>query len=206
MKFKNPFQKTGPQNVYRTDVFCLDEQPVYVQLSCGTENAGVVAIGLLDPSVPVDENSLSTYLEDPDWWLGYIEDSSPQKAFLLLNTRGEKGPGTPTEEEGFGLVPMERTGDDHELTAQIQGVMANRSFIAAANRKRVWNIVFLTAGKDSEGNFEAFYVEDASFYGSLNVQRSTKTRKVYDLSIKYSTALTPELPFYAPASVFTLNA
>lgn len=192
------------EKLFRTDIFCEDDQPIYQQLECGSENAGVVAIGLLDPSVPVDENNVANYLEDPDWWNSYL-DSSPVKAFLLLNTRGEKGPGTPTEEEGFGLVSMERTGDDHELTAQIQGVMANRNFIAAANRRRNWNFVFLTGGRDTEGNFEAFYVENVSFYGSLNVPRSTKTRKVYDISIKYSTAMTPELPFFAPASIFTLN-
>jgi hypothetical protein len=207
MNFKNPFAKISGDTFnrcFRTDIFCTDDQPEYQQLECGSENSGIVALALLDPSVEVDENNLANYLESPDWWTDY-QESSPVKAFLLLNTRGEKSPGSPTEEEGFGLVSMERTGDDHELTAQAAGVMANRNFFAAANKRRKWNLVYVTAGRDSEGNFEAFYVEDVSFYGSVNVARSTKSRKVWDISAKWSTNLTPELPFYAPASIFTLN-
>jgi hypothetical protein len=207
MNFKNPFQKiTGEDfnRCYRTDIFCIDEVPVHVQLECGSELAGVVALALLDPSVPVDENSLATYLEDPDWWTGLME-ASPATAFLVLNTRGEKTPGTPTEEEGFGLVPTERTGDDHELVFDSQGVMSNRNFWAAVNKRRAWNLVYVTAGRDSEGNFEAFYVENVSVYASVNVQRSIKGRKFYTGSAKWSTAMTPELPFFAPASIFTLN-
>ena len=205
MKFRNPYQKIGPDDrCYRTDIFCVDDQPVHVQLECGSELAGVVALALLDPSVVVDENSLATYLEDPDWWNDQF-NASPQAAFLILNTRGEKSPGTPTEEEGFGLVPTERTGDDHELTFDSQGVMANRNFWAAANKRRNWKMVYLTAGRDTEGNFEAFYVENVSVYASLSVPRSTKARKFYTGSAKWSTAMTPELPFYAPASIFTLN-
>jgi hypothetical protein len=208
MKFKNPFQKvTGEllNRCFRADIFCVDEQPEHVQLECGSELAGVVALALLDPSVEVDENSLATYLEDPDWWTDRLENDSPQTAFLVLNTRGEKSPGTPTEEEGFGLVPTERTGDDHELTFDSLGVMNNRNFWAAVNRRRNWKMVYLTAGRDSEGNFEAFFVENVSVYASINVQRSTKARKFYTGSAKWSTAMTPELPFYAPASIFTLN-
>lgn len=186
------------------DIFCTDDQPEYQQLECGSELAGIVAIALIDPGVPVDENNLANYLEDPDWWQDLF-DASPVSAFLLLNTRGEKTPGTPTDDEGFGLVATERTGDDNELTFDIQGVMSNRDFWAAANRRRKWDIVYVTAGKDSDGNFEAFYVQNASVYASLNVPRSIKSRKFYTGSIKWSTAMTPELPFYAPASIFTLS-
>src|SRR5687767_1973045 len=125
MKFKNPFQKMV-ERLFRTDIFCTDEQEEHEQLECGSENAGVVALAFLDPSVEVDENSLATYLEDPDWWTDRLENDSPQTAFLVLNTRGEKPPGTPTEEDGFGLVPTEATGDDHELTFDSLGVMRNR--------------------------------------------------------------------------------
>jgi hypothetical protein len=204
MKFKNPFQKMV-ERLFRTDIFCTDEQEEHEQLECGSENAGVVALAFLDPSVDVDENSLATYLEDPDWWTDRLENDSPQTAFLVLNTRGEKTPGTPTEEDGFGLVPMESTGDDHELPFDSLGVMRNRNFWAGINRRRSWNLVYLTAGRDSEGNFEAFYVENVSVYASVNVPRSTKTRKFYTGRAKWSTAMTPELPFFAPASIFTLN-
>lgn len=203
MKLKLPFQKWR-ERLFRTDIFCTDEQEEHEQLECGSENAGVVALAFIDPSVPVDENSLATYLEDPDWW-DDLFNASPQQAFLVLNTRGEKTPGTPTEEDGFGLVPMEVTGDDHELTFDSLGVMRNRNFWAGVNRRRAWNMVYVTAGRDAEGNFEAFYVESVGVYASINVQRSTKTRKFYTGRAKWSTAMTPELPFFAPASVFTLN-
>lgn len=202
---RNPFKKFigPPDRCYKADIFCADDQPEYEQLECGSELAGVVAIALIDPDVDVDIESLETYLEDPDWWNARFEDS-PASAFLILETRGEKGPGTPTEEDGFGLIPTQRTGDDHELVFDATGVMRNRSFIAAANRRLKWDFVFVTAGRDGEGNFEAFYVENVSFYASLNVPRSTKTRKFYTGSVKWSTAMTPEVPFYAPKSIFTL--
>lgn len=186
------------------DIFCADDQPLHTQLECGSESGGIVAIGLLRPEVPVDIESLETYLEDPDWWTSLME-ASPEQAFLVLNTRGDKPMGTPTEEEGYGLVNTERTGSDHELTFDSLGVMANRNFWAAVNRRRNWKMVYLTAGRDSEGNFEAFYVTNVSVFADEVIERSTKSRKRYSGSAKWSTALTPAVPFYAPASIFELS-
>lgn len=186
------------------DIFCVDDQPEHVQLECGSELAGIIAVAFLLPDVDVDIESLETYLEDPDWWNDRFADS-PQSAFLVLNTRGEKSPGTPTEEDGFGLVPTERTGDDNELTFDSQGVMANRNFWAAINRRRNWKMVYVTAGQDADGNFEAFYVENVSAYASTNIPRSIKARKFMTASAKWSTAMTPEVPFYAPRSIFTVT-
>jgi len=186
------------------DIFCVDDVPDHVQEDCGSELAGVVALAFIEPSVEVDENNLANYLEDPDWWEARFNDS-PASAHLVLNTRGEKPAGTPTEEEGFGLVPTERTGDDSELTFDSQWVMRNRNFWAAINRRSKWDMVYVTAGRDADGNFEAFYVQNVSVYASVNVQRSIKGRKFYSGSAKWSSPMTPELPFYAPASIFTLN-
>lgn len=201
MKFNNPLALF---NRRMADIFCLDEQPVHIQLECGSESGGIVAIGLLRPEVPVDIESLETYLEDPDWWTSLME-ASPEQAFLVLNTRGDKPMGTPTEEEGYGLVNTERTGSDHELTFDSLGVMANRNFWAAVNRRRNWKMVYLTAGRDAEGNFEAFYVTNVSVFADEVIERSTKSRKRYSGSAKWSTALTPAVPFYAPASIFELS-
>lgn len=201
MKFNNPLALF---NRRMADIFCLDEQPVHIQLECGSESGGIVAIGLIRPTVPVDIESLATYLEDPDWWTSLME-ASPEQAFLVLNTRGDKPMGTPTEEEGYGLVNTERTGSDHELTFDSLGVMANRNFWAAVNRRRNWKMVYLTAGRDSEGNFEAFYVTNVSVFADEVIERSTKSRKRYSGSAKWSTALTPAVPFYAPASIFELS-
>jgi hypothetical protein len=200
MNFNNPLALFNRM----ADIFCLDEQPVHIQLECGSESGGIVAIGLIRPTVPVDIESLATYLEDPDWWNSLL-DASPEDAFLVLNTRGDKPMGTPTEEEGYGLVNTERTGSDHELTFDSLGVMANRNFWAAVNRRRNWKMVYLTAGRDSEGNFEAFYVTNVSVFADEVIERSTKSRKRYSGSAKWSTALTPAVPFYAPASIFELS-
>lgn len=186
------------------DIFCDVTQPAYVQLECGAELAGIVALAFIDPDTEVDTDNLAASLELASWWTGLV-DSSPAAAWLVLNTRGERNPGTPTEEDGFGLVPTERTGDDNELTFDATGVMNNRNFWAAINQKRNWKLVYLTAGRDEDGNFEAFYVENVSVYVSNNTPRSIKARKFYTGSAKWSTSMTPDLPFFAPASIFTLS-
>lgn len=201
MNFNNPLALFNRM----ADIFCVDDQPEHVQLECGSELAGIVAIALLLPTVEVDINSLATYLEDPDWWEDRLENDSPQSAFIVLNTRGEKAAGTPTEEDGFGLVPIERTGSDHELTFDSLGVMANQAFWAAVNRRRNWKMVYLTAGRDADGNFEAFYVTNVSVFADEVIGRSTKSRKFYTASAKWSTGMTPAVPFYAPASIFNLG-
>lgn len=187
------------------DLFCVDEQPEHVQLECGTELGGIVALGFILPSVDVDVDDLENNLEDPAWWTERINSDSPQSAFLVLNTRGSKAAGTPTEEEGYGLIATERTGSDHELTAESPGVMENRNFWAAVNQRRNWKMVYLTAGQDADGNHEAFYVENVSVFADELIEQSIKSRKRYSISAKWSTALRPAVPFYAPASVFDLD-
>jgi hypothetical protein len=186
------------------DIFCVNDQPAHVQLECGSELGGIVALAFLLPTVDVDIESLETYLEDPDWWAARAADS-PESAFIVLNTRGSKAAGTPTEEEGFGLVPTERTGADHELVFEVPGVMENRNFWAAINQRRNWKMVYLTAGRDGDGNYEAFYVTNVSVFADDMVEQSIKSRKRYSGSAKWSTAMKPAVPFYAPASVFELS-
>ncbi len=186
------------------DLFCIDEQPEHVQLECGSELGGIVALAFIKPEVDVDTTDLTNNLEDPDWWAGLI-DGSPQTAFPVLNTRGSKAAGTPTEEEGYGLVAMERTGSDHELVFESPGVMANRDFWASVNQRRNWKLVYLTAGRDSDGNYEAFYVTNVSVFADDVIEQSIKSRKRYSGSAKWSTAMRPAVPFYAPASVFELS-
>lgn len=186
------------------DIFCVDNQPEHVQLECGSELGGIVALALLLPDVDVDIESLETYLEDPDWWTARAADS-PQSAFIVLNTRGSKPAGTPTEEEGFGLVSMERTGADHELTFEVPGVMLNRDFWASVNQRRNWKLCYLTAGRDANGNYEAFYVTNVSIFADDAIDQSIKSRKRYSGSAKWSTAMKPAVPFYAPAATFELS-
>lgn len=199
--FKGPFGNA----IYMADLFCDEDQPDYVQLECGSELGGIIAIGLIKPGETVGENDTEKVinLEEETFWSGGM-GSSPQTMWVIKDTRGNLPAGTPTEEEGFGLIPTERTGDDRELTFEALGIMNNRDFVAATNKKRGWGLVYVTAGKDtSTGGYEAFYVENVSVYMSDMIEQSIKTRKRWAGSAKWSTDMTPGLPFIAPASIFT---
>ncbi len=190
------------------DIFCDEDQPDYVQFECGSELGGIIAIGLVKPGtiVGADDAAKLVNLEDETWWSDGI-GASPQESWVILDTRGNLPAGTPTEEEGFGLIPTERTGDDRELTFEALGIMQNRDFVAATNRRRGWGLVYVTAGKDTAtGGYEAFYVENVSVYMSDMIEQSIKTRKRWSGSAKWSTDMTPGLPFIAPASIFTTAA
>lgn len=186
------------------DFFCDIEQEDYVQLECGSELGGVIALGFIAPSAELGANeaAIIANLEDEDFWVDTLIGGSPQLGFVLKGTRGSLPAGTPTEEDGYGLVPTQRTGDDRELSFEVQGVMENRNFIAALNKKTDWGMVYVTAGKDGAG-YEAFYVSNVSVYASDLIEQSIKTRKRWSGSAKWSTDMTPGLPFIAPASVFT---
>lgn len=187
------------------DLFCDQDQPDYQQLECGSELGGVVAIGLIKPGTTVGENDTEKVanLEDETWWSDGAGDS-PQTHYIIKDTRGSLPAGTPTEEEGFGLISTERTGDDRELSFEALNVMDNRDFVAAVNKRRGWGLVYVTAGKDSSGGYQAFYVSDVSVYMSDMIEQSIKTRKRWSGSAKWSTDMTPGLPFIAPASIFTI--
>ena len=98
-------------------------------------------------------------------------------------------------------MPIERTGDDREATWEALGIMENRDFVAAVNKRRSWGFVYVTAQKDGTG-YEAFYVENTSIYMSDTVDQSIKSRKRWTGSTKWSTDMTPGLPFIAPATIF----
>ena len=142
-------------------------------------------------------------MQDDTWWSDG-QGASPVTHFVIQDTRGSLAAGTPTEEEGFGLVPTERTGDDREAVWEALNIMDNRDFVAAVNKQREWGFVYVTAGYDSSlSGYEAFYVDNVSIYMSDMIEQSIKTRKRWSGSSKWSTDMTPGLPFIAPASIFT---
>ena len=198
MNFNNPLALFNR----KADIFCDSDVPDWVQKECGVELGGIIAVGLIAPGTVVDEDNLAANLESASWWnTGF--SASPQTHWAILNTRGSLPAGTPTEEEAFGLVPTERTGDDRELTFEALGLMQNRDFVAAINKRRNWGLVYVTAGFSSDNDgYEAFYVKNVSIYMSDLIEQSIKTRKRWSGSAKWSTDMTPGLPFYAPASVF----
>jgi len=186
------------------DIFCEQNQPDYVQNECGSELGGVIALGLIKPSytIAATDSLIASTLALASFWTTALA-ASPQYAWVVRDVRGEVPAGSPTEEEGFGLTPTERTGDDRELTFDTLGVMDNRNFWSIANKKRNWQLVYVTAGRNSSGAYDAFYVSDVSLYVSDVVPRSIKSRKMWTGSAKWSTSMTPALPFSAPASIFT---
>lgn len=190
--------------ILNADLFCQEDQPDYQQLECGSELGGIIAIGLIKPGTAVGDNDSEKVdnLENEVWWADGI-GASPQFLWVMKDTRGSLPAGTPTEEEGFGLIPTERTGDDRELSFEALNVMENRDFVAATNKRRGWGLVYVTAGKDATGGYQAFYVEDVSVYMSDMIEQSIKTRKRWSGSAKWSTDMTPGLPFIAPADIFT---
>lgn len=186
----------------RADAFCDTDTPDYVQQECGTELGGIPFVALFDSSIVINEDSVGSTLESASFWTGNIA-ASPSNRFVILNTRGSKAAGTPTEEEGFGFVPTQRTGDDKELTFEALGVMDNRDFWASVNQKSSWQLVYGTAGKDENGNYNAFYAKNVSVYADDTIEQSIKSRIRYTVSAKWSTAMVPSLPFHFPASVIT---
>ena len=89
-------------NVF-ADLFCDEDQPDWVQLECGSELGGVIAVGFIKPGTHVGTNDTEkiTNLEDEAYWSDGI-GASPQEMWVIKDTRGSKAAGTPTEEEGFG--------------------------------------------------------------------------------------------------------
>jgi hypothetical protein len=189
--------------IFKVDPFCDVDQPDWQQLECGSELGGVVAIGLVKPGEDVGATDAAKIinLEEETWWSNGA-GASPQTHWIMKSTRGSLPAGTPIEEEGYGLTSVQRTGDDRELSFEIQGVMDNRNFVAATNKRSGWGLVYVTAGKDSSGGYQAFYVENVSIYMSDLIEQSIKTQKRWAGSAKWSTDMTPGLPFIAPASIF----
>lgn len=183
------------------DLFCESSIPDYQQRECGAELGGVIAIGIIDEDEDINTENVTATLESASWWDNRV-NASPSTVWVVKNTRGSKAAGTPTEEEGFGLVAMERTGDDNELNVEALWVMDNRNFWAKINRTRNLGLVYVTAGKDENGDYNAFYASSTSIYASPVIDQSIKSRIRYAVNAKWSSALTPDLPFSAPASVF----
>jgi hypothetical protein len=199
--FKSLLDKTA---LLKADIFCDVDAPDYQQLECGSELGGIISIGLVKPGTWTGENDteLLAFLQDETWWSDGM-GASPQTHYVIYDTRGNKPAGTPNEEEGFGLIPIERTGDDREMPFEFLNVMANRDFVAALNRRRGWGLAYVTAGKDgSTGDYQAFYAADVSIYADTLIEQSIKSRKRYSANAKWSTDMTPDIPFLAPASIF----
>jgi hypothetical protein len=168
--------------------FCDSDVPDYVQRECGTDYAGIVAIGLIDVDQSPNE---ATLISSVTW-----EDTSPQLFYVIQNTRGEYTGGAPTEEEGFGLESTRVTGADHAATVEVEGLIENRDFWEGVNRRK-WKVVLITAG-------ELMYYVDVpvSVYAKINNQRSTKGMAFWSIDFKWQSFSNPQV-YTAPTGVFT---
>jgi len=172
-------------------VFCNVQQPEFVQLDCGTELGGIVAIALIN----ADESPTLANLREASFWTSKVT-ASPQKYFVITDTRGSYPGGTPTEEEGYGRTSTIRTGADHEATVEVRGVLANRGFMASVNQTATHNLVLVT--NDGLGH----YIEDASIYAKIVIDQSIKSTERWSLSIKWSDDLSNPEVFTAPTAIF----
>lgn len=173
-----------------SDFFCSINVPDYVQKECGIERAGIVAIALMD----LDQQPSNANLSSAAYWTTVLA-ASPTTHVKILQTRGEYNGGTPTEEEGFGREATQVTGADHEATAEVEGLLLNRNFWEAVNRKK-WKLVMVT-------NADLLYYVDepVTVYAKLVNQRNIKGNAFWGLSFKWQSYDNPVV-VEAPVGIF----
>lgn len=172
------------------EYFCSIDVPSYVQKECGIERAGIVAIALLD----LDQNPSDANLESATWW-NTVLASSPSVAIRILQTRGEYNGGTPTEEEGFGREATQITGADHQSTVEVEGLLDNRDFWEAVNRKK-WLVVLVT-------NADLMYYINTpvTVYAKIMNPRNIKGNAFWSLDLKWQSFDNPRV-LEAPVGIF----
>lgn len=174
-----------------SSIFCDVNVPDFVQNDCGIEQGGIVAIALIKG----DQAPTLANLREASFWTSKL-NASPQKYFVISDTRGSYPGGTPVEEEGFGRRSTLRTGADHEATVTVLGVGDNHLYMAAVNQSLDWKVVLVT------NSGLAFYIEDASIYAKVVIDQSIKSPLRWELSIKWSDDLDNPESFIAPVTIF----
>ena len=172
------------------EYFCSIDVPSYVQKECGIERAGIVAIALLD----LDQNPSDANLESATWW-NTVLASSPSVAIRILQTRGEYNGGTPTEEEGFGRESVQTTGADHQSTVEVEGLLDNRDFWEAVNRKK-WLVVLVT-----NADLLLYVNTPVNVYAKIMNPRNIKGNAFWSLDLKWQSFDNPRV-LEAPVGIF----
>lgn len=173
------------------NIFCEQNQSEYVQMDCGIDQAGIVAVGFIDPTV---STPTKVNLESVGWWTNLLNQSPPQ-LFVATKTRGEYLGGTPTEEEGFGKESTQVTGANHETTIEYEGIDENRLFTEGVNSKK-WKVALITNGG------KGIYVDaPATPYGKLQVPKGITTSAFWQMVIKWQDFANPVV-FDAPDTIF----
>lgn len=177
-----------------TSVFCAQDLPDFVQRECGVELGGLTAFALIQRDQAPTETDLYTL----SWWQQKLA-ASPQKVWVITDTRGSYSGGTPVEEEGYGKVPTIRTGADHEANLEVRGIYGNRNFSAIVNQTAKWNAFLVTNGE------LGLYIEDVSAYMKLIVDQGIKTTARWGINLKWSDDMSNPLVVDASAldSIFS---
>lgn len=173
------------------NIFCEQNQSDYVQMDCGIDQAGIVAVGFIDTTVttPTKVN-----LESEGWYTNLLAQSPPQ-LYVATKTRGEYPGGTPTEEDGFGKESTQVTGAAHEATIEFEGIDDNRLFVEGINSKK-WKMVFITNGG------KGIYIDaPVTPYGKLSVPRGITTAAFWMMTLKWQDFANPVV-FDAPDNIF----
>lgn len=169
-------------------IFCNVTVPDYIQELCGSELGGIVAMALIDSAETPSKIDLQTL----SFWKTKVA-ASPNKYWVIKDTRGSYGGGTPVEEEGYGKVPTLRTGADHEAKVEVRGVEDNRSFWASVNQTAKWHVVLITNGE------LGLYARDVSVFAKIVVDQSIKSSIRWEVSLKWSDDMSNPLTFDASA-------
>jgi hypothetical protein len=164
------------------DVFCTIDVPDYVQKECGIERAGIVALALIE----TDQNPTNANLSSATYWETVLA-ASPPTHHRILQTRGEYPGGTPTEEEGFGRESTQVTGADHEATLEVEGLLSNRDFWEAVNRKK-WKTAFIT-----NGDLVIFVDVPVTVYAKMSNQRNIRGNAFWMVSFKWQSYDNPRV-------------
>lgn len=172
-------------------LFCDVEVPEFVALDCGTELGGFPWFGIID----ADEDPTVEQLREASFWTAKLA-ASPTKYRIISDARGSYPGGTPVEEEGYGTVPILRTGADHEITWEVRGILQNRSFFAGINQTAKWHVVAVTRG------LVGLYIRDTSIYSTITVDQSIKSTTRWKVSTKWSDDLSNPVVFQAPSTIF----
>jgi hypothetical protein len=167
-------------------IFCSQSVPDFVQLECGSELGGIIAMALIEK----DEAPSLIDLQTLSFWTTKVA-ASPAKYFIVKDTRGSYPGGTPVEEEGYGKTPTLRTGADHEANLEVRGVLNNRTFWARVNQTDKWIVVLITNGEIGH------YIEDVSVYAKQIIDQSIKSTARMSVNLKWSDDLSNPLVFDA---------
>jgi hypothetical protein len=162
-----------------------------VQLECGVELGGVIAVIYIDDDQPTPS---LTDLSTRSFWTQKLA-ATPNVWLPVKDTRGSYPGGNPVEEDGYGKTPTIRTGADHEMTLEVRGILNNRNFWAVVNQTDKWNMIFITNGNIGH------YIEKVSVFAKMVADQSIKSGERWSVSHKWSDDLSNPVVFDASPMV-----